>query len=281
MLAPDDMRGVPDLREEDFRLIAALVHREAGILIRDYKQAMVRGRLSRRVRELGLKSITDYCERLRGPDFEQEITGLLNVLTTNHTAFYREAHHFEHLELTALPELLSRGAAGARFRVWSAAASSGEEPYTIAATLNAFAGPAGFADLRVLATDIDTDMIARAQQGEYPVQALAALAAGQQVRLLPEHGEARDTWRVGAALRDMCAFRRLNIVEEWPFQGRFQIIFCRNMLIYFDGPTKSQVIGRLVERLEPGGFLYLGHSESLTQGFPGLKPRGRTIYQKA
>lgn len=270
-----------DLREDDFRLIAGIVHREAGILIRDHKQAMVRGRLARRVRELGLGSISAYCARLKGPALADELPGLLNVLTTNHTAFFREAHHFAHMAHTALPALAPNGAAGVgRFRVWSVASSSGEEPYAIAATLHTFAGKTPFRDLKLLATDIDTDMLARGEQGTYSRSALQALAPAQQQQLLPEPGDGPESWRVGVALRRMVAFRRLNIVEDWPFRGPFQIIVCRNMLIYFDPPTKQGVIARLLDRLAPGGFLYLGHSEALTQTIAGLEPCGRTIYRK-
>jgi chemotaxis protein methyltransferase CheR len=269
-----------DLTDADFRMIAEIAHRSAGIVVREHKKAMIRGRLMRRVRDLGLPSVSAYCQLLRGPELESEMNGLLNALTTNHTAFWREAHHFEHMEATALPDLAPCGlASAARFRIWCAAASSGEEPYTIAATVNAALRGAAFRDLRILATDIDSQVLDRARAAVYPATALEGLPAEARKRLELEPA-AGGSFRIGQRLRELVALRRLNIIGEWPFGGPFQIIFCRNMLIYFDQPTKHSIIERMSAMLVPGGYLYLGHSEALPHAIEGLRPCGRTIYRK-
>jgi chemotaxis protein methyltransferase CheR len=265
-----------ELNEADFRMVADIIHREAGIVVREHKQAMVRGRLARRVRDLGLASIGDYCNRLKGSDLAIELPELLNALTTNHTAFYREEHHFTHLEQVAIPAL-NKGSE--RLRVWCAAASSGEEPYTIAATLHACLGEQRKRDCLILATDIDSNVIAAAKEAVYPQSALTRLNDQQRQRLQAA-AEGHDQVRINASLRSMLRFRQLNILEDWPFKGPFQIIFCRNMLIYFDQPTKTTVISRMVQMLAPGGFLYLGHSEALPHSVSGLQACGRTTYRR-
>jgi chemotaxis protein methyltransferase CheR len=268
-----------ELSEEDFRLVVELIRREAGIVVREHKQAMVRGRLVRRARELGLPSIGAYCNRLKGPELEEELPGLLNALTTNHTAFYREEHHFKHLEEVALPALIGSPPRNERLRIWCAAASTGEEPYTIAATLAAYFGGRLHPDALILATDLDTDVLSVAERGLYPADTVAKLDEGKLRRLaISPAGDGRVA--VGANLKPMLRFRQLNILHDWPFSGPFQAIFCRNMLIYFDQPTKARVVDRLVTMLAPGGFLYLGHSEALPGVVRGLQLSGRTVYRR-
>jgi chemotaxis protein methyltransferase CheR len=270
----------PALSSSDFALIREIAYSAAGIVVREHKEAMIRGRLMRRVRELGLASVSEYCSRLRNGGLEQEMGHLLNVLTTNHTAFFREAHHFEHLGAEALAALCPEGVARTeRLRIWCAAASSGEEPYTIAAMVYAFAGGVSFRDLKILATDIDTEVLAKGEAGVYPRAALEALPPAQQQALVHTAHDS-DRVRMSDRLRQMIAFRRLNIIEPWPMAGPFDIIFCRNMLIYFDPPTKQDIVARMSALLRPGGYLYLGHAEALTQGMQNLIPCGRTIYRR-
>jgi chemotaxis protein methyltransferase CheR len=265
-----------DLTEADFRMVSDIIHREAGIVVRQHKQAMVRGRLARRARELGLASVQDYCRLLKGPELAKELPGLMNALTTNHTAFYREDHHFEHLQKTALPAVANQQ----KLRIWCAAASSGEEPYTIAATLHAYFNGHPHRDCLILATDLDSEVLRTAEQGCYPPSSTEKLSADQRARLMLRP-TADGNAAVAPSLKAMLRFRQLNILHDWPFQGPFQVIFCRNMLIYFDQPTKADVINRMVAKLAPGGFLYLGHSEALPQAVHGLRACGRTVYAKA
>ncbi len=268
-----------ELPEQDFRMVVDIIRREAGIVVREHKQAMVRGRLVRRARELGLPSLRAYCERLKGPSLDGELPGLLNALTTNHTAFYREEHHFAHLAGTALPALMGGGGRG-RLRIWCAAASTGEEPYCIAATLKAWFAGRPHPDCLVLATDIDSDVLATAERGVYSESTVERLSEAQR-RALGIQPAGPGQVRVDPSLQQMLRFRQLNILHDWPFQGPFQAIFCRNMLIYFDQPTKADVIARMVSMLAPGGYLYLGHSEALPAAVQGLKACGRTTYVRS
>jgi len=269
-----------DFSEDDFRMIAQLVRREAGIVLRDHKLAMVRGRLVRRARELGLPSLHAYCAKLRDTGRDGELPSLLNALTTNHTAFYREAHHFAHLEDVALPALLADAGTARRLRIWCAAASTGEEPVSIAATLQAAMMSRPHPDCLILATDLDSNVLASASTGLYAEEAVAQLDDRQRGRLrLARVPDGRV--RVDRSLTDMIRYRQMNILHEWPFTGPFQIIFCRNMLIYFDQPTKVRVIERLAARLAPGGYLYLGHSEALSGAVADLRLCGRTTYRRS
>lgn len=264
------------LTREDMGFIAKLVYEQAGIVIREHKEAMTRGRLARRVKALGLSSVSEYCAYLRTPAASGEIPELINAVTTNHTAFFRERHHFDHLRKEVLPKLL---AGRRRIRIWSSACSSGEEPYTIASVCRDALGPRSDADLRILATDIDTDILAKAEAGLYPADQFERLPADVRP-LLKLEAAGRGDARIAEDLRRLIAFKRLNLIENWPMRGPFDAIFCRNVFIYFDLQTKSALLDRFVALLAPGGFLYLGHSESLPQPHPGLKLIGRTIYER-
>lgn len=269
-----------DLSKDDFKLIIDIAHREAGLVVHAHKEAMVRGRLTRRARELGLESVAAYCALLRSSGMRDELPGLLNALTTNHTAFYREAHHFTHLQQVALPALMPGGAQGSgRIRIWCSAASSGEEPYTIAATVNAFANGKPYRDLRILATDIDTEVLRRAEAAQYSGTSVNDLSQPQKTALMMQT-DASGVATIGDPLRRLLTFRRLNIIEEWPMKGLFDVIFCRNMLIYFDQQTKKTIIERFISLMKPGAFLYLGHSEALPQSFDKLESCGRTVYRR-
>ncbi|MCP8937825.1 protein-glutamate O-methyltransferase CheR [Alsobacter sp. SYSU M60028] len=267
------------LSKEDFALIAGIARDQAGIVIRAHKAAMIRGRLLRRLRALNLRSVRDYCDLLRGPDADAELPQLLNVLTTNHTAFFRERHHFDHMRAHGLPETLAHAARGdGRVRIWCAAASTGEEPYSIAAIVNAV-NPGRNLDVRILATDIDTDVLARATAAEYSREVVERAPADLR-GLLQCEPAGRDTVRIGANLRRLLTFRQLNLVQPWPMRGPFDAILCRNVMIYFDGPTKKSIVDRSFDLLRPGGWLYLGHSESLSPPHPGFELIGRTVYRR-
>lgn len=267
------------LSPRDFELIASIAKERAGIVIRAHKAAMIRGRLMRRLRSLHLRTVADYCELLRGPEAERELPQLLNVLTTNHTAFFRERHHFDHLRSDALPESLERAhKEKGRIRIWCAASSTGEEPYSLAAAVHAVTGTRGL-DTRILATDIDTDVLARAERAEYPREVIERSPPDLKALLLTEPAGS-DTLRVAAPLRKLLTFKQLNLVTPWPTRGPFDAIFCRNVMIYFDAPTKKSIVDRCVDMLRPGGWLYLGHSESLSPPHPAFELIGRTIYRR-
>jgi chemotaxis protein methyltransferase CheR len=267
------------LSQRDFELIAGIARDQAGIVIRAHKMAMIRGRLLRRLRALQMRSVAEYCELLRGPDVHRELPQLLNVLTTNHTAFFRERHHFDHLKSQALPDIFQRALKGdQRVRIWCAASSTGEEPYTIAGTVLA-AQPPRSVDLKILATDIDTDVLARAEAAEY-TREVVDRSPSDMKPLLQVESAGPDMVRIGAALRRLLTFRQLNLIQPWPMKGPFDAVFCRNVMIYFDGPTKKSIVDRCVDILRPGGWLYLGHSESLSPPHPAFELIGRTVYRR-
>lgn len=281
MLAPQPVQSDTSLSREDMGFVAKLVYEHAGIVIREHKEAMARGRLARRVKVLGLGSIAEYCAYLRTPAAADEIPELINAVTTNHTAFFRERHHFDHLRKDVLPRLMQeRAGRRGRIRIWSAACSSGEEPYSIAAIARDVIGHRSDLDFKILATDIDTDILDRAAAGQYPAEQFERLPPDLRPLLKLEGQTGRGEVRIAEDLKRLIAFRRLNLIEAWPMKGPFDVIFCRNVFIYFDTPTKAAILDRYVALLQPGGFLYLGHSESLPQPHPQLRLIGRTIYER-
>jgi chemotaxis protein methyltransferase CheR len=281
MLAPQPVQSDTTLSRDDMALVAKLVYEHAGIVIREHKEAMARGRLARRVKVLGLGSIAEYCAYLRTPAAADEIPELINAVTTNHTAFFRERHHFDHLRKDVLPRLIQeRAGRRGRIRIWSAACSSGEEPYSAAAISRDVIGHRSDLDFKILATDIDTDILDRAAAGLYPAEQFDRLPADLRPLLKLEGQSARGEARIAEDLKRLIAFKRLNLIERWPMKGPFDVIFCRNVFIYFDTPTKAAILDRYVALLQPGGFLYLGHSESLPQPHPQLRLIGRTIYER-
>jgi chemotaxis protein methyltransferase CheR len=262
--------------DADFRGLVELAYQYAGIALADSKRNLVYSRLSRRLRALGLQTFGQYRTYLDETDSERE--SFINAISTNLTKFFRESHHFDHFrEQIAVP--FSRARTGSRLRVWSAGCSSGEEPYTIAMVLKREIRDVEKQDVRILATDIDTEMVARGTRGEYQANSLDEVPRVYQEYFEAAPGKAGNVV-VNRGIRSMIAFKRLNLMEKWPFNGPFDAIFCRNVMIYFDGPTKAQLIERFTDKIKPGGFLYIGHSESLNGAHPGISLVGRTIYRR-
>ncbi|SFP72146.1 CheR family methyltransferase [Sphingomonas rubra] len=264
----------------DHRAIAALVYDEVGILLPDGKAQLVYGRLAPRVRACGLDSVGAYVT-LIGRDAEERGRAI-DALTTNHTSFFRESHHFDDFNERMWPTLAARAAKGGRVRLWSAACSTGEEPYTwLMAMLGDDRGTAQRLlknDVRMLATDVSPTALAAARAGRYSKDTVRTVPAGLRAAWLEGRGEPLT---VSPLLRDAIAFRPLNLLGEWPMKGRFDAIFCRNVMIYFDEPTKARLQERLADRLEEGGMLYIGHSERLTGGVEKrFRCVGRTAYLK-
>lgn len=262
--------------ETDFRFIVDQAKHHAGISLADHKRDMVYSRLARRCRTLGLKSIHDYCSLLGSDKGEEEIGHFINAITTNLTSFYREAHHFHHLR-----EQLKRARTGDRIRLWSAGCSAGMEPYTMALTaIEALERPQAF-DIRILATDIDTNILARAMQGIYPADDLEKVPPALLAQCFSRRtAEKENCYEAGAALKQMIAFKPLNLMGHWPMKGPFDAIFCRNVMIYFDKPTQERLLTRFAHLLKPGGFLYIGHSESVRGLDSTFRLLAKTIYQK-
>jgi chemotaxis protein methyltransferase CheR len=275
----DETRREFDFSDADFRHLSQLAYEHAGIVLAEGKRNLVYGRLSRRLRSLKLATFRDYREYLE--QNEREIENFINSISTNHTKLFRESHHFDHLrESVAIPfAQAARKAPGARLRVWSAGCSSGEEPYTIATVLRHDIPDIARCDVKILATDIDTDIVGKAVAGQFALSAMDEVPR-QYREYFKRKGDAGDTVVATEAIRSLITFRRLNLLGEWPFKGKFDAIFCRNVMIYFDGPTKTKLVERFTQQLCPGGWLYIGHSESLIGGHPGLRLVGRTIYRR-
>ena len=283
----DGELNVPDYQREysfsevDFRSLVQLAYEHAGIALGDSKRNLVYGRLSRRLRALGLSSFREYREYLAGSEGPQEIVRFINAISTNLTKFFREAHHFEHLRSHVAAPFNRALRADKRLRVWSAGCSTGEEPYTIAVVLESEIPGIERYDVRVLATDIDTDVLTKAAAGEYPASSVEDVPRTYR-EFFPLVNKGADGGQVvfDDNTKALIAFRRLNLMQPWPFRGQFDVIFCRNVMIYFDGPTKATLIERFTQQLKPGGFLYVGHSESLMGMHDGLQLIGRTIYRR-
>lgn len=267
--------------DADFRGLAQAAYEQAGIALTDSKRNLIYSRLSRRLRALGLETFREYREYLAGNVSESE--SFINAISTNLTKFFREPHHFDHFRTHIVAPFVQgrEGAVGRRLRVWSAGCSTGEEPYTIGVVLKREINDIDRHDVRILATDIDTEVIARGACGKYPVSSIDEVPQPYQeyFQFVEDDGEGENVSVVGE-VRNLVAFRRLNLMEPWPFNGLFDAIFCRNVMIYFDGSTKAALIERFTQKIKPGGFLYIGHSESLNGAHPGLSLVGRTIYRR-
>lgn len=272
------------LTNEQFETIRSLVRRIAGISLGDGKRDLVRSRLNKRLRTLGLASYHEYMELVRADGSGGEITHLLDAISTNVTHFFREPAHFEYLG-----ELLKARAAAARpgdprrrLRVWSAGCSSGEEPYTIAMTVAEALGSLAGWDVKVLATDISTNVLARAQRGVYTAEAVAKMPRPLVAKYFDTPGR-RDQggYVVKPALRGLVHFGRLNLMGPWPMRGPFDAIFCRNVMIYFEKSTQADLVRRYGELLGPDGLLFIGHSENLTGFTHGFRTVRPTVYRKA
>jgi chemotaxis protein methyltransferase CheR len=265
--------------ERDFRFLASIVYDCSGIVLGPGKRDMVYSRLVRRLRELHLPSFRAYCDLLRSANGTDEIGTLINAITTNLTRFFREDHHFEHLRDTVLAEAEATATHTGRrhLRIWSAGCSSGEEPYSIAMTLLQNLPNIRQWNARILATDLDSSMVARAAAGVYGRET----ASDVPPALRQAYFTASDkTLTASEDMKALITFKQLNLLGTWPMKGPFDVIFCRNVMIYFDNPTKTNLVARYAEMLRPGGWLYVGHSETLLDREGGFTPAGRTIYRK-
>jgi chemotaxis protein methyltransferase CheR len=277
------MTLVPVLSDREFEGFQGFIHREAGIWLGPAKKALLVGRLGRRVRELRLESFGAY-RRVAETDAAERVH-LLDCITTNETRFFREPRQFEFLAGEVVPRLVAAAAAGERprrIRAWSAACSTGEEPYSIAMTLLTHCPPAAGWQIEVLATDLSTRVLATARAGVWPMEDAAQIPEECRKRFMLRGVRSREgTMKARPELLDVVKFERLNLAApEYPVSGRFDLVFCRNVLIYFDPAGKERVLGRLRERTAPGGFLFLGHAESMGQA-PGWRSARPNVYARS
>jgi chemotaxis protein methyltransferase CheR len=268
------------ISEEEFQALRQLIYRLVGIQFNDQKKMLVISRLSKRLRELRFQSFSEYLHHVHNsPEREQELVNLINQITTNKTDYFREKHHFEYLQSVYLPSFTQ--AAAKNIRIWSAGCSSGEEPYTIAMVVaermhESSAFRQGL-DIKILATDVDTNVLAKAQVGRYPAEALNPVPAGLRARYFQQTG---FEYQAKPELQSLITFKRFNLMHEFPFHYGFNVIFCRNVLIYFSQEDRMQIIRKFSSCLRPDGLLILGHSESLLAENCGFRSLGNTIYQK-
>jgi len=249
------------LKPEEFDAIRRLAYEKVGLDLRKGKEELVAARLGKRMRAAGFESFSDYYRHVVEDRTGDALIGMIDALATNHTSFLREAAHFEFLKQAVLPGLAGRP----RIELWSAACSTGEEPYTLAFTLCDQWGADAFRRVRILATDISTKALAAAKNAVYQAERFSSVPP-LWLRQFFLRGEGRwqGWYRVKAEVRSQVEFARLNLVEAFPQQNLFPVIFCRNVMIYFDKPTQEAVVKRLSACLEPGGYLFIGHAESLT-----------------
>ncbi|MDX2104249.1 MAG: protein-glutamate O-methyltransferase [Alphaproteobacteria bacterium] len=266
------------MTDQDFDRIAAVVRTTTGIALGPHKRSLVYGRLAKRLRQLGLDDFSSYCDRLDLPEEEDERRRMVNAITTNLTSFFREPHHFEHLERDVIAHLRANPPTGHRLRLWSAGCSTGEEAYSMAMAVVAGLGDLRGWDARILATDIDTDVLAHARAGVYARERCQAIAPRFASRFV--HPADRGRVRMADALSQLITFNPLNLFDHWPMTGKFQVIFCRNVVIYFKKEDQKKLFERFADYLEPDGLLYIGHSESLFRVCDRFQPVGRTIYRK-
>lgn len=268
-----------DLSDAEFALISARIHRETGIVMGAAKRNMLISRLARRLRARDLPDFASYIRLLDGPDGAEERSALISAITTNVTGFFREPHHFDALR-AILPDLLARMRSGGRVRLWSAGCSTGQEAYSMAATILDTAPDAARGDLRILATDIDPAALQQGVHGVYERSLLGEAPPAFFRRFLTD-GPSPTQVKMAPALQDLIRFEVLNLLEPWPFHGQFDVIFCRNVVIYFDPETRRKLWERFAQRLPSGGTLFIGHSERMDPQLDALfASAGTTQYRR-
>lgn len=260
--------------DADFDRVQSLIYQRAGISLHDGKHAMVYSRLSRRLRDTGHRSFSEYLgwlEQHDGPEWQE----FVNALTTNLTSFFREQHHFE-----IFAEHLKSKSVGTPWRVWCSAASTGEEPYSIIVTALESLGAKG--DFRLTASDIDSKVLATATQGVYRMEGLKGMNPERVQRFFMRGKGSNDGMvRVKAELREAVEFISVNLIkDDWPFREPFDVVFCRNVMIYFDAPTQRKVLERIHRVMKPGGLLFVGHAENFSESRDLFALRGKTVYER-
>jgi len=271
--------GIRGLKDDEFNLIKDVIYRESGIRLTEMKKALVQARLMKRLRELKLPDYREYCHFLTN-NYDREIINLINCITTNKTDFFREPKHFEFLQEVALPELEHSGRK--RITIWSAGCSTGAETYTIAITLREYFAGRSMQEVKILATDIDTQVLRRGEEGIYSYNEVDTI----NIELLRRYfkrgtGENEGFFKVKDSVQNMISFRRLNLLDDtYPMKGRFDIIFCRNVIIYFDTASRNRLFEKFHACLSDDGYLIMGHSETLAGMTTRFRFVGHTIYRK-
>lgn len=274
--------STPSLGEKEFHELAKLVYDQCGIKLPIAKRTMLESRLSKRLRILNISSFKDYIDHVTSKEEEAgELIQMIDVVTTNKTDFFREHHHFEFLHNDLLPAFSERKTRKEPFRFWSAACSTGEEPYTAAMVLNAYKEQTDGFDYSIFASDVSTKVLIHAKRAVYSESRVDDIpVAFRKKYLLRSKDRSKPSFRIGPELRKKVSFGWLNFMNRsLDVEGSFDVIFCRNTLIYFDRPTQAAVVTKLIQKLKPGGYLFIGHSESLFQHDLPLRQVMPTVYQ--
>jgi chemotaxis protein methyltransferase CheR len=274
-----DLSTIGAMTDDDFHYFRDIVYRETGINMSDLKRALLQSRLLRRLRCLDLKSYAEY-RRYLGERYDEELILFINAVTTNKTDFFREEQHFDYLKEKVLPEVSTKGKD--RIRIWSAGCSTGEEPYSIAMTVLDYYKGHELPDVKILATDIDTQVLHHAVEGVYKADSLQDVDL-QTARafFLKGSGSNDGSFRVKNSVKSLVTFKRLNLLDfNYPMNGVFDAIFCRNVIIYFDKNTQRQLFDYLYRFLSDDGYLFIGHSENLSSVSEKYRCIGKTIYRK-
>jgi len=271
-----------EMTDRDFDQIRTLASEFTGISLSEHKKEMVYSRLARRLRALEISEFSDYISYLKSHE-RQELGNFVNSITTNLTSFFRENHHFDYLKSTVAAELAVQHKVDKKIRVWSAGCSTGEEPYSIAMTLaeaREFTSPSW--DVKVLATDLDTSVLNHAKQGKYDLNRVEGVDAAKRNKWFHHlKADNKSVFQVSDKIKNNITFNQLNLMNNsWPMSARFDVIFCRNVVIYFDKPTQRKLFDRYAGLLNEGGYLFIGHSETLHGVTTRFKSLGRTIYRK-
>lgn len=248
-----------NLSEKQFRHISEIVYANSGIKLKSGKEALVRSRLMKRLRALGFDSTEQYMRYIESDRGASELSHLVDVITTNKTSFFRESQHFMFLREKIVPQLKRR-----RLRFWTAACSSGEEPYSLAMVLQDSLPDIGNLDLRILATDISMTMLQKAARAVYPRETIEELPEAYRRRFFIKMNHGSNLYQVNKTTRDLVQVAWLNLVGNWPMKGPFDVIFCRNVMIYFDKATQEKLVNRFWDLMETGSHLFVGHSEGLS-----------------
>ena len=270
-----------DFTQADFDSLRSLVKAQSGITLGEAKRELVYGRVSRRLRVLGFSAFADYRRMLAGPEGQAEMIEFINAVTTNLTSFFRESHHFDFLRDDYLRARAADTRASRRIRIWCSAASTGEEPYSIAMSVAEAIPDWERWDIRILATDLDTNVLQTCANGVYGEDRVRGMQKARLDRFFDVAGERSERkYRIKPELAKMISFRQLNLMHPLPMKGPIDIVFCRNVIIYFDKETQRALFSRVAPLQRPGDVLILGHSESLLQVSDAWTLMGKTIYRK-
>lgn len=264
------------MTDADFKRIKTMTMSFTGISLSDHKRNMVYGRLARRLRSLSISSFKEYCDLVEA-DSGIERTEFINAITTNLTSFFREDHHFKYLRDNLLPALYKKNVKTKRIRIWSAGCSTGEEPYSLAMVVSQCVQFKNW-DVKILATDLDTNVVQKAKDGVYTIERADGIP--DEYRKYLRVDKAHSNVKVAEGVQSLITFKPLNLLHEWPMKGPFDIIFCRNVVIYFNTNTQRTLFDRYANILQSDGHLFIGHSESLHNVCNRFKSLGRTIYER-